>query len=50
MTSKIGLPATADGGRSCWGKGGHCTKTILFSTHPFTARAASEGGKINSMK
>lgn len=50
MTSKLGLLATADGGRSSWGKGGLHTKTILFSAHPFTARAASEANKINSMK
>lgn len=50
VTSKLGLLATAHGGRSSWGKGGLRTKTILFSAHPFTARAASEGNKINSMK
>lgn len=50
MTSKLGLLAVADGGRSSGGKGGLHTKTTLFSARPFTARAASEGNKINSMK
>lgn len=50
VTSKLGLLGTADGGRSSGGKGRLHTKTILFSAHPFTARAASEGNKINGMK
>lgn len=33
-----------------WGEGGLHTKTVLFSEHPFNARAASEGNKINGMK
>jgi len=31
------------------GRGGLHTKTTLFPAHPFTAPAAREGNKINSM-
>lgn len=50
MTSKLGLLATVDGGRSSGGKGGLHTKAALCSAHPFAARAAREGNKINGMK
>lgn len=50
VTLKLGLLVSVDGVRSEEGGVGLCTKTTLFSSHPFTAWTAREGNEINSMK
>lgn len=50
VTLKLGLLVSVDGVRTEQGGVGLCTKTTLFSSHPFTAWTATEGNGINSMK